>query len=315
MLLNEYILKRVWTAIDTDWQWWHQCVDQAKDFSKEVLWIPLGTFWGSALTGWHNKSNTFPTEKFERIINDASRIDQVPLPWDMVFFWGPTSNWHVGCRTNKISDDPYMFELINQNTGNGDGKWEDDYTKVERYNYNMVLGWYRARDYKASKTKEDLIEEFNLPEQYIWAKVSISLIPKRNKPNVTASYNSWLNRITIYPLWFKQDKIKRDAIMRHEGWHKIRAKDMSHKIKELWDKVSAWDQKIMNIVNKAMGTNYTANWWVSNYAKKSANEDFSETLEESYIKKMNSDDTKYESWADFKILIAEAIFDLYIERW
>ena len=46
-----------------------QCVALAKLLSKEVHGIQLGTFGGSAKTGWENKSNTFDPNEWIKIEN------------------------------------------------------------------------------------------------------------------------------------------------------------------------------------------------------------------------------------------------------
>lgn len=61
-----------------------ECVWNTKLYSKEVLGIVLGSFGGSALSGWENKNETFDMNKWIRIVNTP---EAVPQQGDIVF-WG-----------------------------------------------------------------------------------------------------------------------------------------------------------------------------------------------------------------------------------
>lgn len=114
-----------------------QCVALGKLFSKEVHWIELWTFWGSALSWWENKSNTF-TDKWMKIENTP---EWVPQEWDLVF-WG-TLFWKYGHVAIFDSWNVNSMICLSQNsTGKvWDVKWDEIIAKY--YSYKWVLGWYR----------------------------------------------------------------------------------------------------------------------------------------------------------------------------
>ena len=117
---------------------WTQCVAWVKKYSQDVLGVALGSFSGSAINGW-NTWNPFAWRPFSRIENSPTFI---PKAWDIVFFQIGTY-WHVAI-VDELSTSRIMF-VIEQNGGNGDGKWKDDYYQVKAYDYitPKVLWVYR----------------------------------------------------------------------------------------------------------------------------------------------------------------------------
>lgn len=86
--------KYLWKAIDYDKVYWFQCVDLAKQYAKENYDEFLWSFWGSAYSGFENKSKTFDLTKWKRVDHFKWNI---PIAWDLIF-WKPTSwnkYWHV----------------------------------------------------------------------------------------------------------------------------------------------------------------------------------------------------------------------------
>ena len=132
--------------VDYDKAYGYQCVDLARQHAKD-MWNPIGTFWGSALTGWLT-GKPFIGTKWERVVNT---VTAVPKEWDIVFLNKTPSNpyGHVavageGCTGSKLV-------LIEQNagTGNGDGKNGNKVTLREiKYNdpkRGICLGWYTLK--------------------------------------------------------------------------------------------------------------------------------------------------------------------------
>lgn len=137
--ISEYIIKNIGKPIDTDLMYWHQCVDMVKDYSNKVLWIKVWSFWWSTKTGWI--WNTFRRKEFQRYVTIPWKYDFFPLRGDIVFFniW---IYWHVGVVTESF---PWgeRFEILEQNWGNGDGKWSDDFIQRKIYGYKNLVGWIR----------------------------------------------------------------------------------------------------------------------------------------------------------------------------
>ncbi len=144
--LSSYIKKKQWSYIDYDKAYGSQCVDLAKDYAKDVLWISLWSFWGSAKTGWYNKSNTFSSKKWQKIINNPNDKNQTPNRWDIVFFEGWNFHpeyGHVAVIINASAWEK-TIEVLEQNWGSGNwnGKWENA-IRLKNYSYNWVAWWYR----------------------------------------------------------------------------------------------------------------------------------------------------------------------------
>ena len=144
--LQTYAQKTIGKNIDTDWVFWSQCVDQAKHYAKEVLWITLWSFWGSAKDGWANKVNTFPASEWERIPNNPKDKNQIPQVWDIIFWTGGKYQkyWHVGVVYEVFKGENKLL-ILNQNTGSGDGRWKDDAVRIQEYTYANIAGWYRLK--------------------------------------------------------------------------------------------------------------------------------------------------------------------------
>lgn len=123
--------------VDYDGVYWHQCVDLVKQWSDEFLLSPLWTFGGSAKTWWYNKENTFPEDKWEKYTNDKPWVE---LKVGDILFWTYWEYWHTAVCVWVEWDTVIMFE---QNVWNGDGKWKDDYCKIEITQKAYISWWYR----------------------------------------------------------------------------------------------------------------------------------------------------------------------------
>jgi hypothetical protein len=116
----------------------HNCVDLIKNYTATVLDLRLWTFWGSALTGWNNSSNTFTADKWIKIKNNPSDLTQMPKAWDIVF-WKYWIYWHVAIVLNAYLN---WIEVLEQNMWDWNGQWIDDVIKVTTRWYKDILWWY-----------------------------------------------------------------------------------------------------------------------------------------------------------------------------
>lgn len=131
LLVNKYNQK----SIDFDGLWGHQCVDLVQQYIKEFLLQKNRSFGGSAKNGWGNKWNTFPKDKWEKIEYTGKNKPKVG---DIVFY----DNEPYGHTGVCVWDDWVIFE---QNTGNWDGQWTDDYCTIELMPKKDLVGWYRLK--------------------------------------------------------------------------------------------------------------------------------------------------------------------------
>lgn len=107
---------------------WTQCVWGVKKYSQDVLGVALWSFGGSAINGW-NSGSPFAWRPFSRIENSATFVPKV---WDICFFQIGTY-WHIAI-IDEHSTTRIAF-VIEQNWGNGDWKWKDDFYQVKAYDY------------------------------------------------------------------------------------------------------------------------------------------------------------------------------------
>lgn len=137
LFLNTYLR----TSYKEPWMKTYECVALAKLYVKEVYWITLGTFGGTALSGWENKSNTFPPEIWERIEHKPWKV---PKRWDIIFYSYPKKTGHVSIchEANKI--DILVCEQ-NSQSGNWDWKWYNQINLSIKNWYKNILGWYRLK--------------------------------------------------------------------------------------------------------------------------------------------------------------------------
>ena len=172
MNLSEYIKKVAWTNIDYDWVYGSQCVDLIKNYTREVLWIRLWTFWGSAKTGWANSSNTFPTDTWEKIPNNPSDLYQTPKVWDIAFW----NTWIYGHVAIVLEWTKWSYiQALEQNVWNWDWVWEDDAVKVSRKSYHNISWWYRLKN---TDIKDLQKENKRLNEENAILEMQINAIKK-----------------------------------------------------------------------------------------------------------------------------------------
>ena len=135
----QFLDKYLRTAQKEPWFPTAECVGLAKLYIKEVFGIQLWTFWGTARSGWYNKSKTFD-KKWEKI---PYKVGIVPKQGDVIFYDTGIS-WHVAIVENANKID---ITVVEQNwfSRNGSGKGFDSIMLETKRDYKDVLGWYRLK--------------------------------------------------------------------------------------------------------------------------------------------------------------------------
>lgn len=136
---DEFISKYVGQKLDYDWVYNFQCTDLAKAYADYVLWVKIGSFWGSAWKGYLNDSWTF----------DANLWVQWELKdWNVaqegdIIFSPPTSSNPYGHVAVAHDND----EMIEQNwkTGNGSGVGGDAIRLIPFK--KDICGYWRLKSY------------------------------------------------------------------------------------------------------------------------------------------------------------------------
>ncbi len=138
---EEFLEKHLRTAQDFDGGQGIQCVDAVKMYSAEVLWIPLGTFGGSARAGWLNKKKTFNLKVWDRIPNSPTNF---PVKGDIIFYDEPALTGHTAIVQSADVNDIMNLEM-NGATGNWLGKGYDALNFEVKRDYRKCLGWYHKK--------------------------------------------------------------------------------------------------------------------------------------------------------------------------
>lgn len=306
------IQKINWRTAPLYWPWghipswrhhlWVDFTSKENKYGKVIAipiraWVDGRVVFSRSAGKWNVAQITWSKYFIEYIhLSKFEGINRTVKAWDIIWYTGNTWTFTTAA---------HLHMWVRKVIGWIPFKWDID---------NGWIDFTSLLTDTLTKTKQELRSEYNVPDRIHWVKVNISLVPKKDSTRATATYFSDFNVIVVYPNWFTLDKIKRDAILRHELGHKVLRKDFSAQILRLWKLTSEWDPRLIRLVNEKLGTNYSENAWVSSYARTNYSEDFSETLEESYIKKMKWDKSKYNSFADFKILLAEALMDKYTKN-
>lgn len=271
-----------WKKIDTDGVYGHQCVDLVKDCIKVCFNIQLGTFWGSAKTGWANTSNTFPDHTWDRIENDTSKPNQIPAVGDVVFFNMGTEWDHTAIVIASYPGEN-RIKVLEQNTGNGDGQGDDDAVKIAEYSYSKVYGWYHY--------------QMNLTE---YKGVPVKFSDAVCTDGATACYIKSFTRIILTSIFYKSDREHQEGVLEHEYAHYVWYQ-MPKAYQELWILIDNFDPKIQRLL-KRNGYNFTENEWVNAYARKNMKESLSESM------RFYTVEWKYRNWYEgFKQKVAVAL--------
>lgn len=137
MTHEQFLEKYLRTAQDFDGAYWTQCVDLARLYSKEVLGIPLGSFGGTARSGWLNKKKTFDVKKWTKVVNSPTAI---PPRGAIIFYDEPGLTGHVAIVHDATVNDVTVIEQ-NGATGNGDGKGYNAINFEVKRDYKKCLWW------------------------------------------------------------------------------------------------------------------------------------------------------------------------------
>lgn len=137
---NQFLDKYLRTAQDEDGWFWYQCVDLAKLYSKEVYWITLWSFGGTARSGWFNKKKTFDPKLWERI---EYKVGMMPKRGDIIFYDEWVSG-HVAIVQDANKIDIMVLEQ-NGATWNWDWKGYNQINLETKRDYRNIYGWYRLK--------------------------------------------------------------------------------------------------------------------------------------------------------------------------
>ncbi len=273
-----------------------QCVALAKHFTKEVIWVSLWAFWGSAKNGWVNTSNTFSSD-WEKIENNPNDPAQVPKPWDIIFWTtGKFSKYgHVGVvlKTYKREN---RFIAINQNSGSGDWKGQDDAVRIQEYSYKDVAGWYHYKKF---------IAEFE----------GLPVVIKKEQPKDSATRrgtyipksHNW-PYIILYPNFWNASLTQQYAILEHEYSHYIYFDVVPQQIRTKWEEMS--NLPLTAQAKFLLRGKVYKNIYLNDHAKKSPSEDFSECWEDTFV----NPGKRYWSYLDVKIDTVVAVMKKYDSR-
>lgn len=261
MDIQEYIDKRVGTWVYETTQLGYQCVAQVKDYCLNVLGIRLWSFWGSALTWWENLRNTFPDNIWEKI----SYNNNEPIAWDIIFFsWYDRRYWHTGVVIKTVWD---QIEIINQNVGNGDGRWSDDYIKISLRDYSNVLGWYRHRE--------------SSPYRFVTSYKGFPVVRlNRDYKKIIAFYSLKNKRICLYSRFFTKDIERQAIVLEHEYAHCVYFNNIPEKYIKFWEWINDW--RFIPEINRRTWRNYKLEYLYEDPKERIASEEFAEIWETLY---------------------------------
>lgn len=135
-----YKKKWIGKAVDFDGVYGMQCVDLVKHFTKDFLWVSLGSFGWSAISGWESGSPF--DSKWKKVVYKKWKS---PKLWDIVFFdkmkGNPYGHVAVALWGNKT-----ILAILEQNAGKGLWEWKSgDEIRENIITYTkpyVCLGWY-----------------------------------------------------------------------------------------------------------------------------------------------------------------------------
>lgn len=137
---KSYRKKWLGKAVDYDGVYGKQCVDLVKHFTKDFMGVTLGSFSGSALSGWETGSPFDTNWKKVKYSEGKS-----PKLGDIVFFDKTKAN-AFGHVAIALWGNKKLLALLEQNAGNWSGEWMDgDEIREKIVTYSKpytCLGWY-----------------------------------------------------------------------------------------------------------------------------------------------------------------------------
>lgn len=121
----------------------YQCVAWVKKYVYDRYNISLGVFGGSALSGWNNKSNTFPSSDWVKV---EYKQGMIPPAGALLFWWATTNNkyWHTAIADEGSKKDAIVIIEQNGQIGNGKGINGDEIRRItiKPNARGAMLGWY-----------------------------------------------------------------------------------------------------------------------------------------------------------------------------
>lgn len=301
MKLKEYVLSRVGTAVDYDGYYWSQCVDQARDYSVSVLWENFKPTGNAASLFYQDWGNTFT--KYD------NTPDFLPIPWDICIWKWPTVYGHIGVVLKASLTE---MTIIDQNTGDGswDGKW-DNLIRIHTYSYNDVLGFLRHESL-IENILDEVIEEVSPESNMKYKGLEVIHANHMIKSEYgAASYATWFDKIFVNDRFFTFKENEQEYFLEHEYWHHVYRDIISENYRKLWELISNPSQSLLSKVNARMGTNYTNNSYVTEYAETNESEDFSECCRAILAKKGEWVSKDFWDYRDFKLLVVKAYYKKY----
>lgn len=175
--------KKQWLGKWYDEGYGYQCVAGVKKAVEEIYGIKLGSFGGSAVSGWDNMKNTFDPALRRRVENKGigGPIKDMYPPIGAVVFWrGSKGNpyGHVAIVSEIVK--PHHIKVIEQNGwALGTATASDDVFTERIKKLSNVAGWYifnnkqklkrdthdrRALQYIINRLKTGIWESINSPE-------------------------------------------------------------------------------------------------------------------------------------------------------
>lgn len=135
------------------------------------------------------------------------------------------------------------------------------------------------------------------------------------KSNENMDANAWYSpkeQIIYYnDNLLKKNKLRQMSIFEHEFAHHIFIHELPKMYQLLWKAISNFDNKIVKKVNNIMGTTFSKNSYINNYAGTSYLEDFSECIEEQYLNEHRKVKKTYKWYLWVKMKVANALYNKY----
>ena len=118
-----------------------------------------------------------------------------------------------------------------------------------------------------------------LISDYKWFKI---VYKPEQIGNEHCRINLWSKTIFVYDLFLKQKEVIQYSLLEHEIWHFIYNK-FTPEDKILWEKASYADLEFIKLIQLLFSFPMLKNKYISEYAKKSCQEDFCENLKTNYL--------------------------------
>ena len=143
----------------------YQCVAWAKKYVYDRYNISLGVFGGSALSGWENKSNTFPSSNWVKV---EYKPGLIPPAGAIIFWWATANNkyGHVAIVDEWSTKDNIVIVEQNGQLGWWKGTNGDEIRRItiKPNARGALLGWYIHKSDYVEPVKDEKPVEHNYVE-------------------------------------------------------------------------------------------------------------------------------------------------------